>query len=254
MMKLPALVPALLVAVAACALPPPPPPVRPPTAPADPSEYEPFREPGSLTLRGQAFLTTRGGDVKVAAGRMVTLDPATSYADAWFRGLGTVADRFAMSPPDTLFSAARRTTTANAEGRFSFTGLPPGKYFVRTTVTWEVPARYGTAMQGGVVFALVSLPDVGEQEVILNEIYTGYPLLLPARNAVPKMPGTPVSGTVVVIKANAEVHVLPDPTTKVSYFMDVGAALTLQEDLGDWLKVVIGTTTGYIRKSDVRHN
>ena len=51
-------------------------------APAE--EYEAFAGVVQLELRGQAFLTTEAGNVKVAVGRLVTLDPATTYARAWF--------------------------------------------------------------------------------------------------------------------------------------------------------------------------
>ena len=86
----------------------PPPVPRPLLGPADASEYSVFAAGGSLELRGQAFLTTRGGDVKVGAGRMVTLDPATTYSTEWFRRFGGDVEEFGTLPPDSRFAAARR--------------------------------------------------------------------------------------------------------------------------------------------------
>jgi len=43
----------------------------------DSAEYAGYRTEGTLDLKGQAFLTTRSEEVKLAAGRVVTLDPAT---------------------------------------------------------------------------------------------------------------------------------------------------------------------------------
>jgi len=42
---------------------------------ADSAEYAAYEGQGTLELRGQAFLTSPSGDVKLAAGRLVTLDP-----------------------------------------------------------------------------------------------------------------------------------------------------------------------------------
>ena len=159
------------VAVVACAPPTPPVAVRPLVGAGDAAEYARFRVPGRLILSGQAFLTTRGGDVKVAAGRTVTLDPATTYAKEWFRRLGAGATNFDSPPPDSLFVLTRRSTTADAQGRFRFASLVPGDYLVRTTVTWETGAAY-SGLQGGVVASFVSVRDSGVTEVILNQVIT----------------------------------------------------------------------------------
>ena len=132
---------------------------------ADPQEYAPYSSSGSKALSGQAFLTTRGGDVKLAAGRLVTLDPATKYAKEWFRRFGADSRRFDVPAPDSLFIKARRTSTANAEGRFRFSDLPPGDYIIRSMVTWETGSAY-SGLQGGVVASLVSLRIDKSDEVI----------------------------------------------------------------------------------------
>jgi len=137
---------------------------------ADSGEYAAFMGTGEEELSGQAFLTTKAGDVKLAAGRQVTLDPATGYARAWFRRYGTDVDRFAVPANDSLFRAARRTATANSEGRFRFTALKPGQYLVRSLVTWE--AEGDSVRQGGVVAALATAGDADSPELVISRLFT----------------------------------------------------------------------------------
>jgi hypothetical protein len=169
--RLPYLVGLASALLTACAAPTPIATPRPLGISPDPAEYAPYLKSGPLELSGQAFLTTRGGDVKLAAGRMVTLDPATKYAREWFRRWGADRSRFDTPAPESLFVAARHTTTANAEGRFRFADLPPGEYIVRTLVTWETGAAY-SGVQGGVVASLVSLPAEAKRELILSQVFT----------------------------------------------------------------------------------
>ena len=158
---------------AACASSNPVPTVmpRPLALVPDSAEYVSFARPGSLELTGQAFLTTRSGDVKLAAGRLVTFDPSTSFSREWFRRFGADAGQFDIAPNERLFVSARRTTIADAQGKFRFVGLAPGQYLVRTTVTWETGSAY-SGPQGGVVAAIISVPDSIGNGVILNQVFT----------------------------------------------------------------------------------
>lgn len=154
-----------------CATGGPPPVPRSLPGPADAAEYAAFEGDGPLELRGQAFLTTRGGEVRVGAGQVVTLDPATTYARGWYQRFGGNVEDFGNVPSDPSFVAARRTTTADAEGRFAFPRILPGTYLLRTTVTWEA----GGVPQGGVVGQVVQITEGENEEVILAEVYTtGY--------------------------------------------------------------------------------
>jgi hypothetical protein len=54
-------------------------------------------------------------------------------------------------------------TVADAEGRFRFTGLSAGRYFIRTEVTWEVPT---IGIQGGLVFKTVDLADGQQADIV----------------------------------------------------------------------------------------
>lgn len=82
------------------------------------SEYAPYASQGNGTLVGQAFLKTRGGDVKYAAGNEIILNPVTSYSTEWFdvaiRQGQDIAEGDARVQPFT------RSTFADGEGRFEF--------------------------------------------------------------------------------------------------------------------------------------
>ncbi len=137
--------------------------------PADSLEYAPYIWNGTLELTGQAFLTTKDGTVKPAAGRLVTLDPATSYARAWFRRYGADPNRFEDPAPDTRFASARRTTVADADGRFRFVRLGAGDYLVRTTIEWR--GETDDSLHGGVVAAYATVADSVTSNVIVHQLY-----------------------------------------------------------------------------------
>ena len=131
-------------------------------------EYQPYLEAGNATITGQAFLAQRGGNVVKAAGRTVTLDPATSIGNEWWKKVVTEGYGRSETPPFTAFQQARRTTTADADGRFRFSDLPPGKYYLHTVVTWETGSRYSST-QGGMVGQLVEVQAGEAIEVILSK-------------------------------------------------------------------------------------
>jgi hypothetical protein len=150
------------------------------------AEYAPFAAQGTAGVSGQAFLTQAGGAVVKGAGAIVNLDPATTIGNEWWTtqiGLWanippdwslTDAQKYQhakarmswtlMTPPSAAFAKARRSTTADAEGRFKFTDVPAGKYYVSTTVSWMV----GYAYQGGLVGQAVEVTEGKTAEVMLT--------------------------------------------------------------------------------------
>jgi len=130
------------------------------------AEYSPYLKAGTATLSGRAFLTQPGRGVVKASGRDVTLDPATSVGNEWWSKTGKVWAHRSLVPSDA-FARARRTAVADAEGRFMFSDLPTGTYYVRTEVTWEIGGDYPT--QGGLVGQLVAVDSGESKEIILNQ-------------------------------------------------------------------------------------
>ena len=144
-----------------------PPPKWNPVSDVSEAEYQPFLKDGTGTLTGQAFLTQRGGGVVKAAGRTVTLDPATSVGNEWWGKAGKIWMHHNLTPPSPGFAKARRTKVADADGRFKFSDLPAGKYYVLTEVTWEIGDYNPT--QGGLVGQVVEIRDGQITEVVLNQ-------------------------------------------------------------------------------------
>lgn len=150
------------------------------------ADYYPYSKPGTASINGQAFVVVRGGDVlldgqgylttisdnaRTASGSDVTLDPATPFAMDWYMKSGTSLRRFANTPKDAAFRAARRTAVADESGKFTFTNLPAGRYIVRTTITWQTPRdSYRMMTQGGVASAVIELVEAEAKTVILRHV------------------------------------------------------------------------------------
>jgi len=120
---------------------------------------------GPAAITGQAFLRTRGGDVKTCAGSDVKLVPDGVYTQEvlslMLTGKSvTVADGFV---------AKKRVTQCDAQGNFRFDGLPQGKWLIQTNVTWEVPTQYYMDEQGGSLVQAVTTPGQGLVHAILSD-------------------------------------------------------------------------------------
>lgn len=131
-------------------------------------EYEQLAKAGTASVSGQAFLKTRGGDVKTAAGNEVILNPVTSYSMEWYIKAYTQGALLVM--PDPRLVDYQKRTTADGSGRFSFKGVPPGEYFVTAPVTWEAPTGYRGALQlqGGFVTKRLVVKDGESYDVIIT--------------------------------------------------------------------------------------
>jgi len=157
----------VIVGAAGCATATIAPPTWSPTSESAEVEYQRYHPTGTGSVHGQAFLTKAGGAVVTAAGRTVTLDPATTIGDEWWNKAGKVWVFRDMTHPSPSFLKNRRVTTADAEGRFRFSSLPAGRYYLRTEVTWEVGGSIPT--QGGLVGTTVEVKDATATEVIVNQ-------------------------------------------------------------------------------------
>lgn len=122
--------PWLLAACATTSLPPSPQYQR--STAATEAEYQSYLIAGTGILQGQALQLLVDGRRAPVAGRSVTLDPATTTGNDWWRVAGrSWADRLSQ-PPSEGFAKARRTALTDAEGRFVFRNLPAGSYLLRT--------------------------------------------------------------------------------------------------------------------------
>lgn len=131
-------------------------------------EYSALPASGTGVVEGQAFLKTRGGDVKTAAGSVVLLNPVTSYSNQWYE-INYILQK-PLTEADPRLQKYETTKTADAEGRFKFTNVPPGEYYVVSKVTWEAPTGYQGAMetQGGIVAKRITVKNSETTEIVVT--------------------------------------------------------------------------------------
>jgi hypothetical protein len=133
-----------------------------PEARFDPSEAAFMEKTGKTTIVGQAFLRDQTGhtNVRYAAGEIVRLIPATSYAkarlDYYFHGAKFApAASIPKNDPDPDYVAHMRTTKAGPMGRFAFQNVPPGDYFLSTQLIWRPDGDL--LSQGGLMYEAVTV-------------------------------------------------------------------------------------------------
>lgn len=162
------LVAAMLPALAGCAMPQATPYII--TQPFDESRLAWATKPGDSSIRGQAFLKTRGGDVKTCAGNAVRLLPVSPYtSEIYTAARGRLSDG-GWSNRDPGLSRYVKRSTCDAQGYFSFKNLPAGEWFLQTSVLWEAPTPAGSGLmrQGGALLD-TTVTKPGEQtELIMN--------------------------------------------------------------------------------------
>ncbi len=121
-------------------------------------EYNPYDKSGTGIIQGQAFLKTRGGDVKYGAGNIVTMNPVTSYSTEWFEF--SVKKHIPLEEPDPRTLKYNRQTVADGEGRFEFNDLPAGEYYIACYISWEVPTSSSYMITtGGYAYAKVKVEE-----------------------------------------------------------------------------------------------
>ena len=150
------------------------PPVYEPTiyerlATFQPEDHRPYQAKGTSTLSGEAFVVTPGGEVRYGSGVTIRLIPATAYGKE-FLDLDLIREEPYTNPPlDERIYSAVRSTQADSKGRFSFSGIPGGNYFLYTAIYWEVPSRGPgsyASRTGGRIWKSIAVAN-GEQATII---------------------------------------------------------------------------------------
>lgn len=141
----------------------------------NPTEVAWFNAPGNNTIRGNAVLRTVGGEVRTCAGLDARLSPVSTYATERVRALyGNSQSGFnrgsaGFTATDPAYEEMQRHTRCDSEGRFTFSGLPDGEYYVIALVTWGVPMGYGmTSRQGGWLMQRVRVAGGETKDIVLT--------------------------------------------------------------------------------------
>lgn len=137
------------------------------SVPFDQALFQKYSIDGTSKIIGQAFLKTRGGDVKYGAGNEIRLIPYNSYThEIWqaevqgYRGLDN---------KDPRLEQYFRITTADGMGNFEFTNIPEGAYLLSTQLYWEIPTRYYSYKTGSNLIRQVFVKEGDTRKVMLTE-------------------------------------------------------------------------------------
>jgi len=163
-----------------------PPPVRwkaseplpPPAPPALKSrfyedDFAPFTVTGTGAVEGSAFLRTRGGEIRTAAGVEILLIPGTGHTHEWYlRACYNEEEGLAL---DERVGDYTRRVIAGEGGRFRFASLPEGEYILLTEILWEVP-RLGRDPKttGGVAGANIYITAGQTLSVVVTDPQVNY--------------------------------------------------------------------------------
>ena len=128
-------------------------------------EMQSYLVSSNSKLVGQAFLRTRGGDVKFGAGSIVYLYPAVAYS----KEINSIPWYEKVQGRDPEWNKYVRSTVADGGGNFEFGDIGSGLYYVESRVTWEIPGKYGSSTQGGLVRRVINVSRNSITKVVLTE-------------------------------------------------------------------------------------
>lgn len=150
--------------------------LRQPSATFSASDVDWAAKPGKNTIAGSALMRTMAGDVKTCAGLLVELIPDTPYArermTVSFRGAESgyfPASNLIAPPPDPDYTRTVRRSVCDAQGSFSFEGIPDGSYFLTASVIWNIPLQYTAMVQGGDLMQRISVSGGEVRKIVLTK-------------------------------------------------------------------------------------
>jgi hypothetical protein len=118
----------------------------------------------AATISGQAFVITISGRVTFAIDARVTLVPVTPATTTLYEYVGRNGEQ---RPAAALhLSPLARSAKADEEGRFKFTGLAPGDYYLVSHLASGVHTGYAM-LPGGVVLHNRAQVDAGESRKVM---------------------------------------------------------------------------------------
>ena len=110
--------------------------------------------------------------MRKGAGSTIYMNPVTTYSTEWFERMVVGGQR--LQPPDARAPSARQTI-ADSDGRFEFTDLPAGEYYLASPIFWEVPhqntfnpADIYMVETGGIAFARATVAPGERKKVVMT--------------------------------------------------------------------------------------
>ena len=95
------------------------------------------REKGTATISGEVSVKLRDGKIAHVEESFVYLIPGTAYTTEWFEHY-LVRDHITIGRDPRAFWVTR-ATIVGSEGRFEFSNIPAGNYYLSCTVTLDLP-------------------------------------------------------------------------------------------------------------------
>lgn len=108
-------------------------------------EYAPYRQAGHSIVEGQVVLRLPSGEELYGGNCQVRLLPVSTATTQY---INSVVLPGAVSPPRKELESISWVTQADSVGRFRFTALPAGSYYVTCPIAWiqDGKTRQGIAL------------------------------------------------------------------------------------------------------------
>lgn len=132
-------------------------------------EYAQYAYAGTGTISGQVMVRAEGGQTRPAEGSQVSLNPVTSYSTEWWNR--TVVGGLNLRSADDREQKYLRTALTDAQGRFLFSDLPRGEYFVVAALNTAAAATGTSGPSNSLVGQRVHLTEGGKVDLVLNDVH-----------------------------------------------------------------------------------
>lgn len=106
--------------------------------PFNEADYAPYAGTGTAAITGTAAVTLKDGKTIAASSEFVFLIPGAAYSREWFEHEILAGHRIEGIDPRSL--RVTRSATTDDKGRFTFSNVPPGDYYLTCAVAWEDPS------------------------------------------------------------------------------------------------------------------
>ncbi|HZC81826.1 MAG TPA: hypothetical protein VE222_08940 [Nitrospiraceae bacterium] len=101
------------------------------------TDYVAFLGNGTGMVSGEVSVTMRDGKITHGENSFIYLIPVTPYTSEWFQH--AIQQDHKISGIDPRSFRVTRASMVGTEGRFQFTNVPAGEYYLTCTITPDLP-------------------------------------------------------------------------------------------------------------------